>query len=139
MQLEPAQAVLPLLQGEQQLPSISIATVVSTGPIEDRYLSGIPRIGAPCFAANVFSVGATSGGPVFDETGYVIGIVSESIGNDDSDDTVTLVSLIWPAVLFEFEGVYPQGMFPLGSRLRDHYVRDGWRVFGTAAGELAFS
>lgn len=138
MRLEPAEAVLPLLEGEQQLPPISIATVVSTGPIEDRYLTGIPRIAAPCFAANVFSIGGMSGGPVFDETGHVIGIVSESIGNDDPDNYVTFVSLVWPATLFEFEGVYPQGMFPAGSQLRSHYVREGWRVLATAAGELAF-
>lgn len=138
MRLEPAEAVLPLLEGEQQLPSISIATIVSTGPVEDRYARGIPRIGAPCLAANVFSVGGMSGGPVFDETGHVIGIVSESIGSDDPADYVTFVSMIWPAILFEFEGAYPQGMFPAGSQLRDHYVRDSWRVLGTAAGELAF-
>lgn len=138
MRLESAEAVLPLLESEQQLPPISIATVASTGLIEDRYLTGIPRIGAPCFAANVFSVGGMSGGPVFDETGHVIGIVSESISSDDLDDYVTFVSLIWPAALFEFEGAYPKGMFPFGSRLCDHYVRDGWRLLGTPDGELAF-
>ncbi|MEG3168179.1 trypsin-like peptidase domain-containing protein [Sphingomonas sp. LB3N6] len=138
MRLEPAEAVLPLLHGDLQLPVISIATVVSTGAVEDRYPKGIPRIAAPCLAANVFSIGGMSGGPVFDETGHVVGIVSESIGNDDVDDYVTFVSLIWPATLFEFEGVWPQGLLPAGSTLRDAYVRDGWRVFATTAGELAF-
>ena len=98
------------------------ATIIS-GSLVGKAAPGIPRIAAPCFAPNVFSVGGMSGGPVFDETGHVIGIVSESIGNDGPDDYVTFVSLIWPVVLFEFEGVYPQGMFPTGSRPRGRRSR----------------
>lgn len=136
--LEPAEEVLPLNDGEHVLPPISVATISSTGIITDHYMTGIPRIRAPCFAADVFSIGGMSGGPVFDKRGYVVGIVSESIGGDNPDEYITFASFIWPAALFAFEGVWPQGLLPGGSCLKESWVHEGWRIQSTASGELAY-
>ncbi len=135
MRLEPADAVLPFGAAPAELPTVSITTIASTGAITDHYIGGIPRIKAPCFAAEACSVGGMSGGPVFDEHGRVVGVVSESIGGDDPDDYISFVSLVWPGAMFEFEGVWPKGLFPAGSRLRENWVAEGWRVGSTASGE----
>jgi hypothetical protein len=136
--LDPPDEVLPLGAGGEELPTVSLVTIASSGPVVDRYLTGIPRIQAPCLAAEVMTDGGMSGGPVFDEHGYVIGVISESIRGKTADDYISFVSLIWPSAVFTFEGVWPRGMFPAGSTLRERWVREGWRITVTATNELAF-
>ena len=50
----------------------------------------------PCFRTDARFDPGMSGGPIFDETGNVIGVVSASSGTLDSSSHTSYGSLIWP-------------------------------------------
>jgi hypothetical protein len=49
----------------------------------------------PCFAVSCAAFGGMSGGPVFDDRGYLVGVVSTSY---DGDAPIAFVSHLWPAL-----------------------------------------
>jgi hypothetical protein len=57
----------------------------------------------PCFAVDCDTRGGMSGGPVFDSAGYLVGLLCVS----RSDDPVSYVSAVWPAIGIAFEGGWP--------------------------------
>ena len=61
----------------------------------------------PSLEVNCPSLGGMSGGPVFDSSGLLIGILSTSINGDGP----SYVSLLWPALTVEFEGGWPTSLF----------------------------
>lgn len=104
----------------------------SSGPVLDVWPGGRDRLIAPrpCFAADLRTVGAMSGGPVLDSRGKVVGIVTSS--NDDGDgDAYTLSTMIWDGLGIKVVALWPPHAFwpqePTALiSLAD--VEDGWRL-----------
>lgn len=66
------------------------------GRVIDRYLDGRDlRLPGPCVAVDCAVPGGTSGGPVFDSRGYLVGLLSASYDGVD----ISFVSHIWPALV----------------------------------------
>lgn len=89
---------------------ISGVVHVAQGIVKEHYLEGRDRVQmpGPCIQVDVGAKGGMSGGPVFDEAGAVIGIVSSSIGEDA--DGVAFVSLTLPALVRKVQPWWPLGM-----------------------------
>lgn len=66
------------------------------GAVIDLYPEGRDRqLPGPCFSVGCAVPGGTSGGPVFDSRGYLVGLLSKSILGAE----VSFVSHIWPALV----------------------------------------
>jgi len=83
-----------------------------------------------CFAAEVETIGAMSGGPVFNSVGRVVGFVSSSIDPDVSHPGVTFFSMIYDVLLANVRPTWPQGYWTAkGGLVKDLVeVEDGWRA-----------
>jgi len=134
--LEPPDEILPMKWpgGAQR---ITLATVTSSGPIREYFPQGTPLLKAPCFAADIFTVGGMSGGPVFDRRGMVVGVISRSFESQTVEEWTTFVALPWPALTFEFEAAWPPHMFPAGTTLKA-MTEEGFRVGVTDDGHLFY-
>jgi S1-C subfamily serine protease len=120
--------------------------LVSQGTVTQRFIDGRDQSMLPssCVEVNCDSVGGMSGGPVFDESGQLIGVLSSSVSSG-AGFSPSFVSLIWPVLVTRFEGGWPSGLFQgvtslldLGSGLR---FIDNDRCLGkttTSDGEPAF-
>lgn len=88
--------------------------IVSRGEVGARFLTGRDRcmMPWPCLEVNCFSWGGMSGGPAYDEGGRLVGIVSSSF-----EEGPSYVSLIWPALITEFQGGWPGPLFQAPTRL----------------------
>lgn len=71
----------------------------------------------PCVEANLVVVGGMSGGPVFDSSGHLIGVVSTSVSAEDPRPAY--LSLVWPAIVAEFTTVWPPGLHPEKTTLKE--------------------
>lgn len=75
---------------------IEIAPQCQLGPVIDRYPDGRDRrMPGPCLAIECAVPGGTSGGPVFDNRGYLVGLLSASY----EGTAISFVSHIWPALV----------------------------------------
>lgn len=75
---------------------IEMAPQCKLGRVIDRYPNGRDRhLPGPCLAVECAVPGGTSGGPVFDSRGYLIGILSTSYDGAE----VSFVSHLWPALV----------------------------------------
>lgn len=90
--------------------------LVCAGKLSARYQSGRDSCMAPWpgLEINCPSWGGMSGGPVFDDTGKLVGLLSLSF-----DSGPSYVSLAWPALGAEFEGGWPRSYFSRKKRLVD--------------------
>ncbi|WP_310541587.1 hypothetical protein, partial [Phenylobacterium sp.] len=68
--------------------------------------------------------GGLSGGPVFNENGRVVGILSKSLGDAESGRP-SYVSLIWPALIAEVDATWPPN-WPDGRASVKMGVKLGW-------------
>jgi hypothetical protein len=79
---------------------LSPEMLVCSGVVTARYptVSGRDRLLAPwpCIEVDCPSWGGMSGGPVFDERGFVVGIISRGL-NFAEDPSPMLTALLWPA------------------------------------------
>jgi hypothetical protein len=111
--------------------------LVSVGRVIDVYRFGRDRVMAPraCFAAEVESVGAMSGGPVLNADGRVIGFITSSIEPTSTALGVTLFSMIYDALLAEVQPTWPVGYWPpKGGLVKDLIeAEQSWRVVRDAA------
>jgi len=82
--------------------------LVSNGPITNRFPTGrdTSMLPWPTLEVNCPSFGGMSGGPVFDSNGLLIGLLSSSY-----DEGPSYISLLWPALVTEFEGGWPTSLF----------------------------
>jgi hypothetical protein len=55
--------------------------------------------------------GGMSGGPVFDESGFLVGLVCSSVA-DEAHEGPAYVSLLWPSLGYPFSGGWPTGLLP---------------------------
>lgn len=83
---------------------------ISQGIVCQHFLDGRDRcmLPGPCFAVSVGTPGGLSGGPVFNESGRLVGVLSTSLG--DGNDDISFVSMIHPALVRKFEWCWPPGL-----------------------------
>jgi Trypsin-like peptidase domain len=75
---------------------IEMAPQCQLGRVIDRYPNGRDRrLPGPCLAVECAVPGGTSGGPVFDSRGYLVGILSASYDGAE----ISFVSHLWPALV----------------------------------------
>lgn len=63
----------------------------------------------PCFEVNCAAIGGMSGGPAFDEDGFLVGLVTSSIEGESTGPT--FVSLPWPAFAETINPIWPAGLY----------------------------
>lgn len=75
---------------------IEMAPQCQLGRVIDRYPNGRDRrLPGPCLAVECAVPGGTSGGPVFDNRGYLVGLLSASYDGAE----ISFVSHVWPALV----------------------------------------
>lgn len=75
---------------------IEMAPQCQFGRVIDRYPNGRDRrLPGPCLAVECAVPGGTSGGPVFDSRGYLVGLLSASYDGAE----ISFVSHLWPALV----------------------------------------
>lgn len=75
---------------------IEMAPQCQLGSVIDRYPNGRDRrLPGPCLAVECAVPGGTSGGPVFDSRGYLVGLLSASYDGAE----ISFVSHLWPALV----------------------------------------
>jgi Trypsin-like peptidase domain len=85
--------------------------MVAHGDVKQRFMSGRgSMLRSSCLEVDCPAVGGMSGGPVFDSTGQVLGIVSSSLSTEDGTGP-SFVTLMWPALVTAFPGGWPAGLF----------------------------
>ena len=57
----------------------------------------------PCFMANCDVRGGMSGGPIFDETGFLRGIISRSMSPIDDDHHATTAQSVWTSLILPID------------------------------------
>jgi hypothetical protein len=90
---------------------LAISMMVAPGTVTARYEHGRDRVllPGPCFEMDCPAIGGMSGGPAFDEEGFLIGMVTSSIEGDLAGPT--FVSLLWPCFGEEINPSWPQGLY----------------------------
>jgi Trypsin-like peptidase domain len=89
--------------------SINVVVCVAVGCVTDIFLNGRDAVMLPnpCIEVAMPSIGGMSGGPVFDERGFVVGILSSSF---DGATGPSYVSLIHPMLTQEISTCWPPGI-----------------------------
>lgn len=90
---------------------IEMTTQCKLGRVIDRYPNGRDRhLPGPCLAVECAVPGGTSGGPVFDSRGYLVGLLSASYVGPE----ISYVSHLWPALVrAQACPVWPPGPYKL--------------------------
>lgn len=97
---------------------ISGDVLACTGEVTERYPQGRDKslLPYPTLEVNCPSWGGMSGGPVFDNNGLLVGLLSTSFSSDDNQGP-SYVSLLWPALHVQFEGGWPASYIPAKATL----------------------
>jgi hypothetical protein len=100
-----------VLDGKQGY-SVDAKLLVSAGVVKERYpiRRDSVMLPWPVLEVDCPSWGGMSGGPVFDDRGHLIGLLCSSF-TQDSDDGVSYVSLVYPALVVKFQGGWPAAAF----------------------------
>lgn len=77
----------------------------------------------PCVEVELDLLGGMSGGPAFDEAGRLIGIASTSYNSEDGRPA--FISLIWPAIVWPFDPVWPPKLYPARTTLQALAAQEG--------------
>lgn len=79
--------------------------IASTGLVTEVHLEKRDSVMMPwpCFGVECQTWGGMSGGPVFDSSGLLIGLLSTSY----SEDTLSYISILWPALVRPGSGSWP--------------------------------
>ena len=105
-----------------QNPGFSVSGHVrtSTGIITACYPNGRDRVmmPGPALEINTSASGGMSGGPVFDQYGHLVGLVSTSWSADDHIGPTT-ISLLWPILVSPINAVWPNGVHVPGRPLSE--------------------
>lgn len=82
--------------------------LVCRGEVTQRYPNGRDRvmIPGPTLEVDCPAFGGMSGGPVYDEQGFLVGLVCSSL-DDGAAGGPAWVSLLWPALAHPFSGGWP--------------------------------
>ena len=95
---------------------VDMRLLMSSGFVTDHYLKGRDSVMAPfpCVALDCPTQGGMSGGPAFDAQGSFVGVLSAGFAGGPS-----LLSLLWPSLLWKTLGGWPAGTLPGSFRLLD--------------------
>jgi len=106
--------------------AIAIEGLLATGVVEEFYPRRDRSLPGPTLRCNFKAPGGMSGGPVFDKTGRVIGILSASM--EIEGEWVSWVSLHWHAIMFEVQPSWPQGLYKCPGTLWPSHVSENWHL-----------
>jgi hypothetical protein len=83
------------------------------GRVVDRYQQGRDRVmlPGPCLMLDCASLGGMSGGPVFDQRGFLVGILATGI-EAENGTAASYVSLLWSSLGARFKADWLPGAFP---------------------------
>lgn len=86
---------------------------IARGPVTNRFPFGRDNfmIPWPTIEVGCPARGGMSGGPVFDSTGHLIGLICSSIEFSEQEG-ISYVSLLWPALTIPFESSWLSGAIP---------------------------
>lgn len=132
-----AQDEFPRVAGKP--PDFQMTVLACSGVVAERYENGRDSVMIPWPSVQVDcpSWGGMSGGPVFDSTGRVLGLLSASFSSE-SNDGPSFISLLFPALPTRFEGGWPLSMHTAPSSLLDEAKRmcdiDNRHAFKPVAG-----
>lgn len=89
---------------------------MSSGRVAEHHPTGRDKLllPGPCLQVDCHTVGGMSGGPVFDEQGLLVGILSSSV-----DGGPSWVSLVWPALCWGVRDGWPVALMAGDRRLLD--------------------
>jgi hypothetical protein len=93
----------------------------AVGIVSDSFPAGRDRtiLPGPCFAINVGTYLGMSGGPAFDQNGHFIGVLSTGLGDGDSTEGPSFISLVYPALWEPFLTAWPNALHPERTTLLD--------------------
>lgn len=114
------------------LGKLEASTIASTGPISDHYPTKGPLVDAPCFAVEATTIGCMSGGPIFDQRGLVVGMISNSLPVEG--DCTTIGALLWDILCTDIEPSWPAGHWPGPVKLRDLMSPEEAALIGRVTG-----
>jgi len=87
--------------------------IICSGLVTERYPTELGRdsVGAPwpCIEVDCPSWGGMSGGPVFDQRGFMVGLIARGFDTLDEPSPM-LTSLLWPALTLNFAGGWPPSL-----------------------------
>jgi len=88
---------------------------ISNGVVEERYPDGRDKVllPGPALQVDCPALGGMSGGPVFDKSGHLVGLLSSSVEGEG----ISFVSLLWPALVSKIKSEWPPGLIKDGSTL----------------------
>jgi hypothetical protein len=109
----------------------------STGIVEQILPSGQPygNFNFPCYMVAAKFEGGMSGGPVFDRSGLLFGIISGSLSpGDEIEEPISYVCMLWPILRLLISvnrgPKYPRDVkYPIAHLVRDGFVHIGRRSF----------
>jgi hypothetical protein len=94
---------------EAEPPSLNLRMMVAAGTVtaqgRDRVILPWPALAVDCPALS-----GMSGGPAFDERGFLIGLLSASM--DGEPPGPAFVSFLWPALATRVTPPWPPGLYP---------------------------
>jgi hypothetical protein len=90
--------------------TLVMGMMVGQGVVTARYERSRDRImlPSPCFEVSCSALGGMSGGPAFDENGFLVGLVTSSIEGEANGPT--FLSLPWPALAEPINPCWPDGL-----------------------------
>ncbi|EHV9588641.1 trypsin-like peptidase domain-containing protein [Vibrio vulnificus] len=90
-----------------------IGAFVTSGLVTEQFSSGRGSyINGACIEVAMKSLGGMSGGPVFNEEGRVVGVISTCLEGQEDNLGPTYVTLIWPSLISEIFCPWPNGHWP---------------------------
>tara|TARA_R110002050_G_scaffold167946_2_gene299013 strand:- start:5709 stop:7139 length:1431 start_codon:yes stop_codon:yes gene_type:complete len=114
------------------IPTVSF--FVTSGLVTEQYLQGRgSHINGPCIEVAMAAYGGMSGGPVFNEEGRIVGVISSSIEDYSGSNGPTYVSLIWTSLLSTVYSPWPENHWPGNlAGIQTQIKKDGARLIGSA-------
>jgi hypothetical protein len=102
---------------EGELPDLNMRMMVAVGTVTVRYEQGRDRVMYPwpILEVDCHALHGMSGGPAFDERGFLIGLLSAS--TDAEPPGPAFVSLLWPALTTRVTPPWPPGLYPVAVSL----------------------
>ncbi len=91
----------------------SISFFITSGLVTEQYSKGRgAHLQGACIEVSMKAMGGMSGGPVFNEKGNVIGVISTCIEGTEDNKGPTYITLMWPAMTSSIYCPWPESLWP---------------------------